>query len=59
MEKNNAVYQSIKETVKTTGLSEHFLRNLLKESKLPHIKSGTKVMVNVPRLLAQLEEGVE
>lgn len=49
------IYQPIKDTVKTTGLSEFYLRKLLKAGLLPHIKSGTKVLVNVPKLLAQLE----
>ncbi len=54
------VYQSIKDTVKTTGLSEFYLRKLLHSNKLPHIKSGTKVLVNVPSLLSSLEkEGLE
>ena len=51
------VYQSIKDTVKTTGLSEFLLRKLLKAGTLPHIKSGTKVFVNVPQLLERLERG--
>jgi hypothetical protein len=51
------VYQSIKDTVKTSGLSEFYLRKLLKANKLPHIRSGNKVFVNVPALIAQLEEG--
>lgn len=51
------VYQSIKDTVKITGLSEDRLRKLLKANKLPHTKSGTKVFVNVPQLLDKLERG--
>lgn len=51
------VYQSIKDTVKTTGLSEFYLRKLLKAGRLPHINSGTKVMVCVPRLIDQLNGG--
>ena len=49
------VYQTIKDTVKTTGLSEYYLRKLLKAGKLPHIKNGAKIFVNVPRLLDFLE----
>lgn len=52
------VYQSIKDTVNTVGVSEFFLRKQLKAEKLPHIKSGNKVLVNVPALIAQLEGGV-
>lgn len=51
------IYQSIKDTVLTVGVSEFFLRKQLKAEKLPHIKSGNKVFVNVPALIAQLEEG--
>ncbi len=53
------VYQPMKDAVKTTGLSEYYLRKLLKAGKLPHIKNGAKIFVNVPRLLEHLEsEGV-
>lgn len=51
------IYQSIKDTVKTTGLSEYYLRKLLKAGKLPHIKSGAKIFVNVPQLVERLENG--
>lgn len=51
------IYQSIKDTVQTTGLSEYYLRKLLKAGKLPHIKSGAKVFVNVPQLVRNLESG--
>lgn len=50
------VFQPIKETVKTTGLSEWYLRQLLKSGTLPHIRTGNKVLVNVPRLLADLDK---
>jgi len=52
------VYQSIKDTVKVSGLSEFYLRKLLKNGKLPHIKSGNKVLINIPSLLNQLENEV-
>ena len=42
------VYQPMKDAVKTTGLSEYYLRKLLKAGKLPHIKNGAKIFVNVP-----------
>ena len=57
MENNNnvfPVYQSIKDTIKTTGLSEFYLRKLLKANKLPHIKSGTKYLVSGRVVLALL-----
>lgn len=51
------VYQSTKDTVKTVGVSEFFLRKQIKAEKLPHIKSGNKIFVNVLALIARLEEG--
>lgn len=50
------IYQSIKDTVKVTGLSEHRIRQLLKAGTLPHTKSGSKVYVNIPKLLEMLEK---
>jgi len=52
------VYQSIKDTAKVSGLSEFYLRKLLKKGQLPHIKSGNKVLINIPSLLDQLENEV-
>lgn len=48
------IYQSIKDTVKVTGLSEYFLRKQLAANKLPCVRSGNKIFVNVPKLLEQL-----
>ncbi|MDD6490371.1 MAG: hypothetical protein PUG48_11305 [Clostridia bacterium] len=55
----NIPYQSIKNTAKTTGLSEYSIRQRLHNGTLPHIKSGSKVLVNVPKFLKQLEEEEE
>ena len=51
---DTVIFQSIKSTVRTTGLSEFFLRRLLKEGKLPGVYSGKKFLVNVPSLLELL-----
>lgn len=53
---NKPIYHPIKQAVKITGLSEYFFRQSLKNGTLPHIRSGSKVLVNVPLLLAQLDE---
>lgn len=53
------IYQSIRETVKTTGLSEFMLRKMYKAGTLPHIMSGNKVLINVPVLLHSLYDGGE
>ena len=51
---NAQPFQSIRQTKKTTGLSEYYLRKLVKEGKAPGVYSGNKFLVNVPALLEQL-----
>ena len=53
---NQPIFFFFKQAAKTTGLSEWFLRQALKNGTLPHIRTGTKVLVNVPRLLVELDE---
>lgn len=59
---NNAIdvtrpmFLSIKETVKVTGLSEYYLRQNIKAGKVPYIKSGNKILINMPRLSAALDD---
>lgn len=48
------IYQSIKDTVKTTGLSEYFLRRFIAENQSLSVKSGTKIYINVPGLIERL-----
>ena len=38
-----------------TGLSQYFLRQGCKNGTVPHIKSGTVYLVNVAKLLRQLD----
>lgn len=49
-------YLKIKDAVAVTGLSAYFLRNGCKDGTVPHIRSGSTIYINVPRLLRQLEE---
>lgn len=49
-------FQPIKQAVKTTGCSEHFLRAGVKSGSIPHVRNGIKYLINVPALLAQLDE---
>lgn len=51
-----AVYRSKKEAVKITGLSEYYFDKNLKAGKIPHIRQGNKIFINIPRLLAELEK---
>jgi len=50
-------FQKISEASKTTGLSQYFLRQGCRDGSIPHIKSGTVYLVNVPALLRKF--GVE
>lgn len=47
---------TIRQTVRETGLSEHFLRQAYKRGELPHIMSGTRILVNVPKLREWIDE---
>ena len=49
-------FQTIKQAVRSTGLSEHYLRDGIKRGEIPHLRSGTKYLVNVPALLSRLDE---
>ena len=40
---------------RVTGLSQYFLRQGCKDGTIPHIKSGTVYLVNVAKLLRQLD----
>ena len=50
-------FQKISEASKTTGLSQYFFRQGCRDGSIPHIKSGTVYLVNVPALLRKF--GVE
>ena len=38
-----------------TGLSQYFLRQGCKNGTVPHIKSGSTYLINIPKLLRQLD----
>lgn len=50
-----APFQRLKDASRTTGLSQSFLRMGCRDGSVPHIKSGTVYLVNVPALLRKLE----
>ena len=47
-------FQRIPQACMTTGLSQHYLREGCKTGTVPHIKSGSVYLVNIPALLRQL-----
>lgn len=49
-------FQSIKETCITTGLSQYSLRQGCRNGTVPHIRIGTKILVNVPLLIDKLNK---
>ncbi|MDE7054548.1 hypothetical protein AALA83_15660 [Oscillospiraceae bacterium 44-5] len=52
---NGTPFQKIPEVARTTGLSTYFLRRGVRDGTVPHIKSGTVYLVNVPALLRRLD----
>ncbi len=49
-------FQTIREAVRSTGLSERYMRKLHSEGKLPHVMSGNRVLVNVPKLMEMMDK---
>lgn len=50
-----APYQTISSTSRITGLSQTYLRGGVRAGTIPHVRSGSVYLINVPLLLAQLE----
>lgn len=48
-------FMKIKDAARVTGLSMYYLRNGCKDGSVPHVKSGTVYLVNMPRLLEKLD----
>lgn len=48
-------FMKIKDAARVTGLSMYYLRNGCKDRSVPHVKSGTVYLVNIPRLLEKLD----
>ena len=53
--KTEKPYATIDQTCAITGLSRHYLRHGCRTNTIPHIMCGSKYMICVPALLAQLE----
>jgi len=52
-------FQSVKETCRSLGVSQFYLRNGIKDGTVPHIRSGNKILINVPKLLDALNRESE
>lgn len=49
-------FLSVSEMCKATGLSSHYLRNMIKSGKIPHIQSGNKVLINYDLAMIELDQ---
>ena len=49
-------FMTIRETAKTGILSEHALRIMQKQGKIPYVMCGTKCLINYPLLVEMLTE---
>lgn len=47
---------TIRQAAATGILPEHAIRQLVKEGKIPHIKCGNRVLINLDKLVEQLQE---
>lgn len=47
-------FVTVKQAVKSTGLSEHFIRDGLKNGRIPHLKVGVKYLINLPQFVEWL-----
>ncbi len=48
-------FVSISSAARITGLSQYYLRQGVRNGTVPHIRSGTKYLINLPRLLKTLD----
>ena len=50
-------YQTIAQAARTTGLSQHFLRQGCRAGTIPHLRigDGGKYLINMPAFLEQLD----
>lgn len=49
------MFMTIRETAKTGMISEHHLRIMEKQGRLPGVRSGNRFLVNLPLLIEQLD----
>ena len=52
---DSAPFQRIPAACRITGLSQSYLRAGCKAGTVPHVKSGSTYLVNIPALLRQLQ----
>lgn len=50
------MFLPIKKAAEITGLSEYFFRQSIRAGKIPHLREGNKIFVNMPRLFEMLDD---
>lgn len=51
----NPTYMSINDAAKASGMSAHYIRDLVKANKIKHVKSGMKYLINFPKMMNYFE----
>jgi len=54
--KVNTPFMSVQAAAKATGRSEFSIRQGLRNGTVPHLKEGTKYLVDVPAMLEMMHE---
>ena len=57
MNNNIPVMLTIAETAKRANIAEYCVRRMVKNGKIPHIKTGVKVLINWQKFVNFLNEG--
>lgn len=53
--RRNVPFLKISDAAAVTGLSQYYLRAGCRNGSVPHVRSGTVYLVNVPALLRKLD----
>jgi len=56
---NETPFMDLMSASRATGLSTYYLRKGCKAGDIPHLRSGTKIYVNIPALLRKLDAETE
>ena len=48
------ILQGVEQAAKTLGVSKHFIYTGVKSGKIPHVRSGVKLLINIPLTLQNI-----
>ena len=52
---NEKVYMTIAEASKASGISQHKIRCLVKSGQIAHVMTGSKYLINYPKMMSFFE----